>query len=77
MDNFILKITWAGLECNVKQILEIEIFTMNIKFSGKKYSPFVLKMDEGNCRISPSLRIIINDSVQFFNIYYYLKLRSS
>lgn len=51
IDNFILKLTWAGLECNVKEILKIEIFGMIIKCRGKKYSSYITKV--GNCRISP------------------------
>lgn len=77
IDNFIFKLTWAGLECNVKQILKIEIFRMSIKCRGIKYSSHISKVDEGNYRISPSLKIKINDSVRFSNIYYYLKQRSS
>lgn len=67
IDNFIFKLTWAGLECNVKQTLKIEIFRMNIKCRRKKYNSYITNV--GNCRISPSLRIKI-----FSWIFQYLLL---
>lgn len=41
-DNFILSLTWAGLDHNVRKFLKIVIFKMNTKYlgtvTGKKYN---------------------------------------
>lgn len=53
----------AGMQCKTNS--GNRNFYDEYKIQREKYSPFILKVDEGNCRINPSLRIIINDCSVF------------